>query len=193
MKFLELVKTSRSCRRFMEDRRISSDILTELIKMARFTPSSGNIQSLKFYLSATPQINATIFSTARWAAYYKDWKGPEEGERPSAYIIILSDTEIHSTIEVDVGIAAQTIMLGAASMGIAGCMIGSFNRRNLQRELKIDSKFEIPLLLALGYPAEKAVLEDMVEDDIRYWRDQEGNHHVPKRTLEELIINYEQQ
>ncbi len=190
MHFLELVKKSRSYRRFDENRRISFETLTKLIELARFSPSSGNIQGLKFYLSVEPSINEIIFKNTRWASYLKHWKGPENGERPSAYIIILGDTEIHSTIDVDVGIVAQTVMLGAASTGIAGCMIGSLNRKEIQQQLDIDTKYEIPLVLALGYSAERIILEDIREENIKYWRDENDVHHVPKRLLSELIINY---
>ena len=189
MEFLETVKKSRSYRRFDESKPVDFNTLKELVELARFSPSSGNIQGLKFYLSSDPAINEKIFETTMWASYLKNWKGPEKGERPTAYIIILGDTEIHSTIQVDVGIVAQSIMLGAASLGIGGCMIGSFNRKKLQERLHIDEKFELPLVLALGYPKEQVVLEDVKDDEIKYWRDDAGVHHVPKRSMEELIVN----
>lgn len=45
------------------------------------------------------------------------------------------------------------------------------------------------LLVALGYPAETVVLEDLgSEGDVRYWHDAQGVHHVPKRTLAQILI-----
>ncbi|WP_198003745.1 hypothetical protein [Methanococcoides burtonii] len=45
------------------------------------------------------------------------------------------------------------------------------------------------LVLAMGIPAEEIVLEETgKEKDIRYWRDENGRHHVPKRGLDEIIV-----
>jgi hypothetical protein len=118
-----------------------------------------------------------------------DWGGPAEGERPAAYIVILNDTTIAKVPGVDYGIAAQSIMLGAAERGLGGCMIGSIEKDALRKVLDIPDQFEIVLVLALGKPAEKVVIEDVGPDgNIRYYRDDQDVHHVPKRTLEELIV-----
>jgi nitroreductase len=130
-----------------------------------------------------------IFSTLKWAYYLKDWEGPVKGERPASYIILLGDTLIHKTIDVDVGIAAQSILLGAVSLGYGGCMIGSLDRVSLRKMLEIPARFEIPLVIALGKPNEKVVIENLDEENnIEYWRDSNQVHHVPKRNLEDLII-----
>jgi len=163
--------------------------MRELVNYARFSASSGNMQGLKFYLSTDPDKNSLIFSTVSWAYYLKDWDGPETGERPSAYVIILGDTGIYKTIDVDVGIAAQSILLGAVSLGYGGCMIGSLDRVSLRKKLDIPDRYEIPLLIALGKPAESIVTEPLgANGSIEYWRDEQQVHHVPKRSLEELII-----
>jgi nitroreductase len=168
---------------------VPENVLKELVNYARLSASSGNIQGLKFYISTDPENNKLIYSTLRWAYYLKDWKGPEEGERPSAYIVVLGDTEIHKTIEVDVGIAAQSIMLGAVSLGYGGCMIGSLDRVSLRKKLDIPERFDIPLVLALGKPDETIRIENVGEEgEIEYWRDESQVHHVPKRSLQELII-----
>jgi nitroreductase len=152
MNFEEIILKNRSYRRFEEDYKITREILKELIGYARLSASSGNIQGLKFYLSDDGLKNEIIFRQLQWAYYLKDWAGPEMGERPSAYIIILGDTEIHTTIEIDVGIAAQSILLGATSMGLGGCLFGSVNRVGLRKELHIPRKFQIPLVIAMGKP-----------------------------------------
>ena len=189
MDFEEMILKNRSYRRFHEKEPVPDDVLKELVNYARLSASSGNIQGLKFYLSAEPAKNSQIFSTVRWAYYLRDWDGPAEGERPSAYIILLGDTEIHKTIDVDVGIAAQSILLGAVSMGYGGCMIGSLDRVSLRKKLEIPDRFEIPLVIALGKPREKVRIETLDEEgNIEYWRDADQVHHVPKRSLEELII-----
>jgi nitroreductase len=190
MDFADIIRRNRSYRRFHEDLRMSLQVLHEIVNFARLSGSSGNIQGLKFYLSNEPSRNNLIFPTLRWASYLKNWKGPEEGERPSAYIIVLGDTSLHKTIEVDVGIVAQSMLLGATSMGYGGCMMGSIDRVGLRKKLEIPKRFEIPLILALGEPNEKIVIEEIREDGmIEYWRDDYQVHHVPKRSMEELIIH----
>ncbi|MBN1413855.1 MAG: nitroreductase family protein [Bacteroidales bacterium] len=190
MDFAEIILKNRSYRRFYEEQSIPEQTIRELVNYARLSASSGNIQGLKFYLSTETAKNKLIFSSVRWAYYLKDWDGPTEGERPSAYIILLGDTEIHKTIDVDVGVAAQSILLGAVSMGYGGCMIGSLDRVSLRKKLEIPDRFEIPLVIALGKPKEKIVIEEIGEEgNIEYWRDEHQVHHVPKRNLEELIIH----
>jgi nitroreductase len=190
----DLVLRNRSYRRFDESHRIAHETLVELIGLARYTPSAGNCQPLKYILSADQKTNDRIFPCLGWAAYLKEWEGPAPGERPTAYIVILIDETITKDWWCDDGIAAQTILLGAAEKGLGGCMIGSINRERLQQELHIPEHLKIRLVVALGKPAEQVVLEDLEPGgggDIRYWRDQEGVHHVPKRMLAELIITEE--
>ena len=185
----ELVLRNRSYRRFNESRSVSRETLVGLVDLARCTASAANRQPLKYILSADSETNARIFSCLAWAAYLKDWKGPGPGERPAAYIVILVDEKISKDWWCDDGIAAQTILLGAVEQGLAGCMLGSIQKEKLRSELDIPDHLMIRLVLALGEPAESVVLEDIEpEGDIRYWRDEKGVHHVPKRKLEELII-----
>jgi nitroreductase len=185
----QLVRASRSYRRFYQDRPVAFETLRELIDLARLAPTGSNRQALRFVLSANAERNALIFPRLAWAGYLRDWPGPEEGERPAAYILILNDTTIAKTAGCDHGIAAQTIMLGAVERGLGGCMIGSVQRDELRAALSIDSRYEILLILALGVPKEQVVIEEMPMDgDVRYWRDEHRVHHVPKRSLDDLII-----
>ncbi len=185
----DLIVKNRSYRRFYEEVPIELKTLRELVDLARLSASAGNLQPLKYILSSDPQKNALIFPHLAWAGYLKDWSGPCEGERPSAYIIILGDTKISQSFGCDHGIAAQSILLGAAEKGLGGCIIGSVKRQKLRKALDIPSCYEILLVLALGRPREKVVIETVGPNgDIKYWRDSEGLHHVPKRALDELII-----
>lgn len=190
MDLRELVLKTRSYRRFYEDVPVPHETLRELVDLARQTASAANRQPLKYWLSWEPEMNQKIFPCLAWAAYLKDWGGPAEGERPSAYIIILGDTEIAKDFNLDPGIAAQTIMLGATERGFGGCMIASIRREMLREALDIPERYQILLVLALGKPKEKVVLEPVGPDgDIRYYRDSEGVHHVPKRSLDEIILH----
>ena len=137
----------------------------------------------------SPEKNSLIFPCLAWAGYLKDWAGPREGERPSAYIIILGDTEITKVFGCDHGIAAQSILLGATEKGFNGCIIGSVKRELLRKSLQIPKRYQILLAIALGAKKESVVIEEVKEGDIKYWRDKKGIHHVPKRQLSEIILD----
>jgi len=185
----ELVLKNRSYRRFHEEFPLNASTLKELVDLARLSASASNLQPLKYILTCDAASNRKVFPNLRWAAYLKDWSGPPEGERPSAYIIILADTRISQSLGPDHGIAAQSILLGAAEMGLGGCMIASLNRTGLRSEFQIPDVFEILMVIALGKPKETVVLEEIPPSgDIRYWRDAAGVHHVPKRSLDEIIL-----
>lgn len=185
----ELIKKNRSYRRFDESFKVDLATLKELIELARLSASGANLQPLKYVLSCEPEKNALIFQNLAWAGYLKDWDGPPEGERPSAYIIILGDKEISDSFGCDHGIAAQSVVLGAVEKDLGGCMIGSVNHRKLRSSLNIPERYEILLVIALGKPVEKVVIDEIGPNgDIKYWRDGKNVHHVPKRPLDEIIL-----
>jgi nitroreductase len=186
----EIIRKNRTYRRFYQDFSVDAETLRDLVDLGRLSGSAGNIQSLRFVLSCDPQKNSLIFETLAWAAYFKDWPGPDEGERPSAYIIILDDKEITLSMGCDCGIAAQSIMLGAAEKGLGGCMIASIKREKLREALNIPKSYDILLVLALGKPREKVLIEPLKPSGgVKYWRDGEDVHHVPKRSLEDIIVD----
>jgi nitroreductase len=185
----ELVLKNRSYRRFYQEADIKPETLREFVDIARLSASGGNVQPLKYILSYTSQKNALIFSCLTWAGYLNDWQGPCEGERPSAYIIILGDTKISRSFGCDYGIAAQNILLSATEKGLGGCMLASIQKDKLRKALKISSQYEILLALALGKPKETVVIDTVKNNDIKYWRDKKQIHHVPKRAIEDIIID----
>lgn len=185
----DLVRSNRTCRKFVESQAVSREVLRDLVELARLSPSGGNLQPLRFLLSWEPERNALIFPHLAWAAYFKNWTGPAEGERPSAYIVILNDTEITRNAGCDHGIAAQSILLGATEQGLRGCIVGSVQRDKLRRALSIPQRYDILLVIALGMPAEASSIEEVgPTGDIKYWRDNAGVHHVPKRSLNSIIV-----
>jgi len=185
-----LVLSNRSYRRFDEEFAIKRETMEELIELARLSASASNRQPLKYYLASDPEVNEKIFPTLGWAGALKNWDGPEPDERPSAYIVILGDKHITEKFNLDPGIAAQSILLGATEKGLGGCMIGSVNPSSLREKLNLEDHFEILLVIALGKPAEKVVVESLGENgNTAYYRDEEDIHHVPKRSLDEIIIN----
>lgn len=185
----KLVKMNRSYRRFHQEVRITQDVLNELVDLARLCPSASNRQPLKYMVVSDPKKCAEVFPCLVWAGYLTDWPGPIEGERPSAYIIILSDPALNSKPDKDVGIAAQTILLGAVEKGYGGCLVGSIKKDQLQQVLNIPQDLEVQLVAALGKPKEIVRIESVGSDgDIKYWRDEKEVHHVPKRKLEDILI-----
>lgn len=183
-------RLNRSVRRFKQDVPIKEKTLRKLVELARQSASSANLQPLKFILSFRKESNQQIFSTLSWAGYLKDWKGPNDGERPTAYIIVLGDRELAKSFQYDAGIASQSITLGAAERGLGACLIGSIKRKELRSAFDIPERFEILLVIALGKPAEVVVLDEINEGgDIKYWHDSMEHHHVPKRALEDIILD----
>ena len=185
----DLIYKNRSYRRFHQDAVIDMATLRGLVNLAGHSASAANRQPLKYILSCDAQTNAQIFETLGWAGYLPDWSGPEEGERPGAYIVILGDKDVAPQFSVDHGIARQSMLIGAVDKGLGGCIIGSINREKLAKALDITDQFEILLVLVLGKPKEVVQVEYIAPDgDIKYWRDAEGVHHVPKRKMEDIIV-----
>jgi nitroreductase len=188
MSFQEIVERNRSYRRFDGGHRLEEATLRELIGLARITPSAGNRQPLKYVISCSPEWNQRIFETLAWAAYLPDWPGPDAPERPTGYVVVLLDTGIQPQADIDIGIASQTILLGAAEKGLGGCMFGSIQREELARRLSLPEKLKVAIVIALGKPVEKVILEDLpAGGSVKYYRDPSWTHHVPKRTVDELI------
>ncbi len=183
--FKDLVKKARSYRRFDETTRVTEAELRELVDVARLAPSGGNMQTLRYRLLWTAQDCAALFPLIAWAGYLKEWPGPAEGERPTAYIGILGPDDCSA----DTGIAAQTIQLAAAEMGIGACMIGSFKREAAREALRVPEDRKLQLIVALGRPTETIVLEDIpATASIEYYRDAADVHHVPKIVADDLIL-----
>lgn len=185
----ELIARNRSYRRFHEDVAVSLETLRELIRLARLTASARNMQSLRYILCNDREMNAAIFATLAWAGYLPDWPGPVKGERPAAYIVVLADETRNHHTRIDEGLALQSMLLGAVERGLGGCIIGSVNQKELRLALDIPAGLEIFDVLALGKPKETVVVDPVgPEGSIKYWREPDGTHHVPKRDLKDIII-----
>jgi len=184
----DLVTKNRSYRRFNQNHTIETSLLEDLVDLARLSPSAANLQRLRFKISNRVEDNEKVFSCLSWAGYLKDWYGPENGERPSAYIIILTTAKDPAKIACDAGIACQSILLGAVESELRGCIFGSVKKNELQKLLKISKKYSICYVIALGKPKENIKLENVENNNVKYWRDKQGTHHVPKRKLKDIII-----
>ncbi len=188
--FKNLVEKNRSYRRFAQNHEISRSTLLSLLEHARLCPSAANMQPLRYMIYNTSKENELIFPCLNWAAYLNNWDGPAEQEKPSAYIIILGNSAVAQFLHFDTGIVAQTILLAATELGLGGCMIASVRKNELKEILQLPDELEIILVLALGKPQETVIIETVSENsDIKYWRDSDSVHHVPKRKLEDLLLN----
>ena len=184
----DLIIKNRSYRRFDPTVHVTMNELSEMCEAARLSGYGMNIQSTKYILINDSKTCKLITENCVWAGYLTDWQGPAENEQPSAYIMLLFDKTLKKQSQHSEGIAAQSILLTAVDMGYGGCIIGSCKRQALMEALAIDAeRYEIAFVIALGKPAETVILEESA-DDIKYYRDENGCHHVPKRPLNELII-----
>lgn len=185
----ELITKNRSYRRFDTSVPITEDQLKSWIDLARNSASGRNMQPLKYAIVTKPEVCAKVFPYLGWAGYLNDWKGPAENERPVAYIAVIKDRSISENHYCDDGIAIQSILLGAVEDGFGGCIIGSVNKGKVAKILQLPETLEILWLIALGKPSEEVVLETST-GDIKYWRDDKDVHHVPKRPLDEIIVDF---
>ncbi|MBN2713884.1 MAG: nitroreductase family protein [Planctomycetes bacterium] len=185
MDFAELVKTARTIRRFDESKPLIERDMMALVDMVRLVPCGANAQTLRYKIILDKSERGRLFPNLAWAGALKDWDGPAEGERPTGYIIILSE----KNMGLDTGIAAQTIQLAAADMGIGTCMMGAIQRDKIKEVFSIPENMQVHLVLALGRPVETVVIEPMPESGaFSYWRSEDGVHHVPKRALEDILL-----
>ena len=191
MLFRELVTKCRSYRRFDGNVPVPEDVVRELVELACYVPSARNLQSLRYIAVCEPSLLAALYPLLSWAGYLADWSGPAEGERPQACIVMLADSSRGSDVACDSGIAAQTILLGATASGFGGCILGSLDREKTRELLNIPESFSILMAIALGKPAETVVIDQMGDSDsVRYFRDSNGIHHVSKRVVGDVLLNF---
>ncbi|HYQ57846.1 MAG TPA: nitroreductase family protein [Draconibacterium sp.] len=184
----ELIKRNRSYRRFDESVKITAEQIVKWIELARLSASGRNAQPLKYAFVTNREMCSKIFPCLAWAGYLTDWKGPDEDERPVAYVVVVKDREITENHYCDDGIAMQSILLGAVEDGFGGCMIGSVNKAKIAKLLGLPDQHEVLWIIALGKPAEQVVIDEAENGNIKYWRDKNGVHHVPKRSIGEIVI-----
>ena len=184
----ELIKKTRSYRRFDAKRAVTVEELREMVEAARCSGSAANRQRIRFVLVNDKPTCDKIFPNVAFAGYLKEWAGPTETERPMAYIVMMcKENEIDTGLAMDMGIAAQSILLTATEMGLGGCMIKSFKKAKIEDVLG-RCGYNAAFVIALGAPTEKVYLTSVKDGDIKYFRDENDDHVVPKFSLDELII-----
>lgn len=188
IKFEELLKADRSIRRFDTSREIGEEMLTKLVELTRYCSSGRNLQPLRYRIAAAEEDRNALFPLLAWAGYLTDWPGPEPSERPTGYLVQCIDTDLAKDCLCDDGLQLQSITLGARTLGIGACILKAFDPKKVAAALSIPDRYVPRYVVALGYPVEKVEIEDMKDGDIKYYRTADATHHVPKRTLGELII-----
>lgn len=184
MSAYDLIVKRRTIRKF-EQKEIDKKILFDCLNAARLAPSGANLQPLE-YILVTKDLDK-IFACTQWAGYL-DNGAPKQNERPVAYIVMISDTRINREARYDVGLAAENIILTALENGIASCIIGAINRSELAKALNVPENYTIELVIALGYSAQESVEEELKnKGDVKYWLDEKGVLHVPKRKLSDIV------
>lgn len=184
---LELLKKTRSYRRFCENKSITADDVRAITSAVGLVPSAANLQRVRVVFVNDSLQNDRVFETLSFAAYLKDWKGPEIGERPAAYAILVAEREPDVNLAMDIGLAAEAMILVARERGIGACLFRSFRAEEISDI--IDKPGYYPaLVIAFGYPAEEVVIEPVTDGNIKYWRDESGVHHVPKLSVDEILL-----
>ena len=177
----------RTIRRFKQEP-IPIEILKKLIDFARVAPMGSNIQSIEFIIVNDLEIREKLFPLVKWAAFLPvKERTPETDKRPTAYIIVLVNTKIKNNADFDVGAAVENILLGAVKFGIGSCWMGSIDRDKIRDLFLIPEHYDIKHVISLGFPDEKSVMESY-KDSFKYWKDNEKVMHVPKRSLDDIII-----
>ncbi len=190
MELKELVSQTRTVRRFAQNHRIAPDQIKECVNLARLGGSARNAQPWQYAIVTDPLHCEAIFPHLGWAGYLTDWKGPQPGEQPAAYVLCLlhhdwlkgPEKEAH----FDLGITSQNLLLGAMEKGFGGCRIAAFSP-HLEKLFSLPDNLSLELVIALGKPAEKVVVEEL-KKDVKYWQSGSRTHHVPKRSLEDVLV-----
>lgn len=180
----EIAIRRRSIRRF-KDIPVPHQVLERCVNAARLAPSAANLQPLEYIIIDDEQLLAEVFSTLKWAAYIRPEGDPPPGKRPKAYIIMVNSSNVSTSSAYDVGAAMENMILVALEEGVASCPIASVDRDKLRRVLNIPGDYEIPLALALGY-ADESPVEEPFDGSVKYWKDEHGVLHVPKKKLERV-------
>lgn len=180
-----LLKHNRSYRGYDASFRVREDQLRRIIEVATLCPSARNQQVLRFrpvLADEAPKVLRHI----RLGGALPELHLPFAGTEPNAFVVVCSTVEESKYVDIDLGIVAQSMLLQAVEMGLGGICIGAFDHKEIKEELGLA--LEPLLVLAIGRPAERIILEECREgDSLTYYR-KEGVHYVPKITLDDLIL-----
>ncbi len=177
----------RTVRRYKQQE-VSKDALTYLVDMGRRAACTANSQPLRYCIVRTPALAKAVFDHTAWAAYIKPLRNPVWGKTAPQNFIAITGPRQNNSSQVNAGAAIQTMTLAAHEIGLGTCWIGAFNREEVQKILATPDDREILYLLAVGYPDECPVSEDVrAGENIKYYLDENDRLHVPKICADDLI------
>lgn len=186
---IETLKKIRSHRSF-SNKKISMEELEKMVEGTRYASSTRNGQKIRYVLITDDEICKKIFPLVKFAGAIP-WN-PTEVEAPSAYILMCSENPLNNFTErnlyFDMGVASHNIMLVANELGYGGCIIGAYNKPEVEKVVGLPENFTSYILLALGEPTDTVTIVEAVNGDTTYSRDEENHHFVPKLSLEEISL-----
>ena len=186
MEFEEVIRKRRTIRRF-KSTAVPLEILKKLVDYARVAPQGSNNQALEYIIITEEEMRSKMFPLLRWAgALPPDMRNPEEERRPTAYIVVLLDSNVKKDGNTDCGAAVENILLGITNHGLGACWQGAIDRAAIHTLLDLPKNVEVKYVVSIGYPDEESQMEEF-KGDFKYWKTADGKMHVPKKSLEDII------
>ncbi len=183
------LKEIRSHRSF-SNKKISMEELEKMIDGTRFASSTRNAQKIRYVLINEEELCRKIFNHIKFAGAIS-WN-PTIEESPTAYILMCSEFPLNNFSEnylyFDMGTASHNIFLTAYELGYGGCIIGAYNRLEVEKLVELPENYRSYILLALGEPKDKVIITEAINQNTTYFRDEENNHFVPKLPLEKISL-----
>ena len=186
MNVYEIIMTRRTIRKFKQEP-IGRGLLKKIIDAARMAPTGSNRQPLSFAIITDKELCNKIFPLTKWAGYLQGAYTPSESERPTAYIAVFTELENKDSSETAAGAAVENMLIFAHSEGIGCCWMGAIDRERIPEILGSPKNKYLLYLVALGYPAESPVAAPYT-DDVKYYLDEQNVLHVPKKSLDDVLI-----
>ena len=180
----EKIRSRRTIRKYLQ-RAVPKEVLLKCVDAARLSPSGVNFQPLRYVIVNDQKMLKKVFDTLSWAVFLPDYY-PREEEMPQAYIVLLSDKNGRTPVH-DASIASMSISMVAYDEGLGSCIMASIDRKKLSEVLNVPEGLTIELVVALGYPAENPVVDVVKDGDTKYWLDEKGVLHVPKRNFKDVV------
>lgn len=182
MRFLELINSRRSIRRYQQ-RSTGLEDLLKLANAGRLAATGGNRQPWEFIIVHQKKLVDALFPCLAWLAGDGD---PPPGMEPAAYIVILGDPQRSSHYQLDCAAAAQNILVAAHSLGLGSCWLGSVEWRRVRELFGIPDHLEGFGVISLGYPAQEVRIKEGGEARLPE-RDEQGILKLPKRRLGDVM------
>jgi FMN reductase [NAD(P)H] len=187
MELMDLIRTNRTYRRFKQTA-VSDEIIAEVLEAARNAASAANRQPLSYVVVKSQKKVEEVFALTKWAGYLPPEQGqPKKGEEPVLFIGVVENTDINKNCDTDAGLAIANMRIAAWAHGVGSCIIGACNKPELSRMFGLTQNQVLHTVIAFGYPSHASSIEDMKNDDVKYYLDGNRNYVVPKRRIDDVV------